>query len=119
LVRVSWAGRAKRINTTLREAYPDAAIRTRVGADGTVNLTVPAALATDTQAAQIVQTLSTLLGQTFTVSVRPHRPSRHTIHSAQNGSQATANATLTLRPQEDAAAPGPTQPGADGDHAGK
>jgi hypothetical protein len=93
---------AKRINTRLRQAYPGAGIRTRVGVDGTVNLTVPGALATDTEAAQIAQLIGDLLGQTFTVSVRPHRRSRHAAHSGQSGSQASANATLTLRSQNDA-----------------
>jgi hypothetical protein len=108
---------AKRINTRLREAYPGAGIRTRVSADATVSLTVPAALATDTEAAKIAQTLSNLLGATFTVSVRPHRPSRHTVHSGQQESRTRVNATLTLRPLDHPTAPDPTQPGAHADHA--
>ena len=109
---------AKQINTRLREAYPGTHMRTRVEVDGTVNVTVPVALATDTETARIAQTLSTLLGQTFTVSVRPHRPSRHTIHSGGCGPRASANATLTLRPQDHVVTSGSAQPGADGDHAG-
>jgi hypothetical protein len=108
---------AKKINTRLRQAYPDAGIRTRVNTDGTVSLTVPAALATDTEAARIAQTLERLLGHTFTVSVRPHRPSRHAVHSGQRASGARVNATLTLRPLDRIAAPDPAQQCADGNHA--
>ena len=104
---------AKRINIRLWEVYPGTSIRTRVGTDGTVSLTVPASLATDTEAAQIAQRIGGLLGVTFTASVRPHRRSRHAVHNGPHGAQAT----LTLRPHNHTAAPDPAQHRADGNHA--
>ena len=109
---------SRRIGARLREEYPGTNIRTRVGTDGVVSLTVPARLATDAEAARIAQTVSGLLGQTFVLSVRAHRRSRYAVNSAHQGSQATANATLTLRPQDTAAGPDPTRGCADGDHVG-
>jgi hypothetical protein len=108
-----------RINTRLREDYPGAGIRTRVGADGVVNLTVPATLATDAEATRIARTVGDVCGQTFTVTVRPHRPSRYAIRSGHQDSQARINATLTLRPQDHATAPDPAHHRADGDHTGR
>jgi hypothetical protein len=108
---------ARRIGARLREEYPGMNIRTQVGADGVVSLTVPTRLATDVEAARIAQTIGSLLGQTFTLSVRAHRRSRYAITSAHQASQATANATLTLRPQDTAAAPDPARSHADGNHA--
>lgn len=84
--------------------YPGTNIRTRVGTDGVVSLTVPARLATDAEAARIAQTVNGLLGQTFVLSVRAHRRSRYAVNGANQGSQATANAILTLRPPDTAAA---------------
>ena len=110
---------SRRINTRLRQAYPHAGIRTRVGTDGVISLTVPAELATDAEAARIAHTLSDLCGQTFTVTIRPHRPSRYTVHSGHQGSRTHVNATLTLRPQNHVAAPDPAQRRADGDHPGQ
>ncbi len=111
----------RQINTVLRKQFPGMSIRTRVAADGTVSLTVPAELATDTNTARITQTLSSLLGRGFIASARTHRPSRYTIHSGRTGSAATAYATLTLQPHDNAAVPHPDPAAGDigGDHAGR
>jgi hypothetical protein len=94
-------GRAllRRINTTLRQAYPGARIRTRIGTDGVVTLTVPAALATDTaQATRITQLIAKVCGQPFAITVRPHRPVRHLNQGTDPGTRGAVYATLTLRP---------------------
>jgi hypothetical protein len=110
---------SRQINMRLRQEYSDAGIRTRVSGDGIVSLTVPAGLATDAQAARIAQTVGAVCGRTFTVSVRHHRPSRYSIHSAHRDSEPRVNATLTLRPQDRGAAPHAAQHRADGDHTGQ
>ena len=92
------------ISARIRQTYPGASVRTRVGIDGVISLTVPAHLATDTDAARITEIVGSLLGQRFTATVRPHRRSRHSVHSGQTP-HAAVNATLTLRPHLEAAAP--------------
>ena len=110
----------RQINTVLRKQFPGMSIRTRVAADGTVSLTVPAVLATGTNTAWITQALSSLLGCAFTASARTHRPSRYTIHSGSTGSPAAAYVTLTLQPHDAAAVPDPAPPRrADEDDAGR
>jgi hypothetical protein len=93
---------SRRINARLRQEYPAAGIRIRVGADATISLTVPAGLATDAEATRIAETVGAVCGQTFTVSVRQHRPSRYSIRSGHRDSGTRVNATLTLRPQDHA-----------------
>jgi hypothetical protein len=94
---------SRRIGARLRDMYPGAGVRTRVGADGVISLTVPAHLATDVEAVRITEMIGSLLGQDFTVTVRPHRRSRHSVHSGQIP-QPQVNTTLTLRPRTKAAA---------------
>ena len=89
---------ARQVNAKLRHHYPGVTIRTRVGPDGVFTMTVPARLATDTEAALITQVVGDLLGQPYTVSVRPHRPSRYSVHTGHDGTGPGVNATLTLRP---------------------
>jgi len=61
-------------------------------------MTVPARLATDTEASLITHVIGDVLGQPYTVSVRPHRPSRYGAHTGHDGTRPPVNATLTLRP---------------------
>jgi hypothetical protein len=92
-----------RLRTRLREQYPDVQIRTRIGGDGVVTLTVPVHLSTDAAAARIAALVGDLLGRSFTLSVRPHRRSRHSSRTGQ-ATHAPVNATLTLHPHDTAAA---------------
>jgi len=113
--------RARRINTRLRAEYPGVTIRTRVGTDGMISLTVPARLATDSEASRITEVIGSLLGQTFTVSARPHRASRYTARSRPAHPHTAVNATLTLRPRggDTAAAPDSGHSATDRNHAGQ
>jgi len=108
---------ARRIGAALRETYPGATVRTRVGADGVISLTVPAHLATD-EAARIADMVGGLLGHVLTATVRPHRRSRHSVHTGQ-GRQPPVNATLTLRPHGNTAAAPRPAPSTTTDHAGR
>jgi hypothetical protein len=92
-----------RLRAHLREQYPDVQIRTRISGDGVVTLTVPVHLATDAAAARIADLVSDLLGRAFTLSVRPHRRSRHSSRTG-GATHAPVNATLTLRPSDTATA---------------
>lgn len=87
--------RSRRISARLREDYPDAAIRTRVSADGVITLTVPVALATDTESARIAAVIGGLFDHTFTLDVRPARHGARGVASPQPA----ATTMLTLRPQ--------------------
>jgi len=89
---------AQQVNTRLRQHHPGVTIRTRVAPDGALTVTVPAELATDAEASRIAQLLGDLLGQPYTVAVRPHRPSRYGVRLGRDGTRTGVNATLTLRP---------------------
>jgi len=89
---------ARQVNARLRHHYPGVTIRTRVGPDGVCTMTVPARLATDTEASLITHVVGDVLDQPYTVSVRPHRPSRYGAPTGYDGTRPAVNATLTLRP---------------------
>ncbi len=86
----------RQINTRLREQYPGETIRTRMGQDGQLTMTVPTRLATGAETTCITQIVGELLGEPYAASVRPHRRSRYNANRA--GAGAGTNATLTLYP---------------------